>query len=153
MVHKSGSFKVYFVQIKVSWTALVGIKVGADSGFEVTDKGKEETGPAGEFVPEEEDDASKSAGTFTNSIQPNYNPYKASLNDDDARFYLRQKPRRPKDFVPLPDPEPVKLRIKKISRNGIMNIKFNQKLIRPHWLALEKMDEAKSNKKYKGNMY
>jgi hypothetical protein len=44
-----------------------------------------------------------------------------------------KKLKRPLDFKPK-KPEPVILKIQRINRNGVIKIKFNQKLIRPPFL-------------------
>lgn len=53
-------------------------------------------------------------------IKPSFNPWVEKISEEKAKelFEAAKKIVRPEDFVPEPDPEPVSLKIDKISRNG-----------------------------------
>ena len=49
------------------------------------------------------------------------------MNDDLAKLMIDSMriPRRPNNFIPNPDPEPVILKISEVARDGIITILFN----------------------------
>lgn len=72
-------------------------------------------------------------------IKPLVNPFVKKVSDEMAmKLFTHYQPKpKPPGFVPPKEPQPVRLKVSDIDRNGIVRIKFNQPLEIPSFIKKE----------------